>query len=267
MYNFKPIFIGFSVLMTSIIIIPQGVHASDISLLTKLETRVDRLKLNVEDFKMSMTKKDDDDEDRDEQRDRTAPLVENIVITADINYTIVSWTTNEPTKGTVRYGVRKPLKPEHSVRSSSELSLSHKVKLINLKADTTYKIVIIAHDKQGNKAKTDVRTFTTLKAPIIPPDITAPNVLFESALLVKTNSAHVLWVTNEKSNGRLWLSTSPTINTNLAPARLWEGNSLFHDIELTDLTPGTTYFYIISSTDASGNVTMLSAHSFQTTAN
>lgn len=282
MKNIKYHIFLLSLLLTPLSIVPQTVHAADINLLTELSNRVDHLDVRVDDLRARMdnffnvnggtkiilasNEKKQDHDDRDEDRDRIAPIIENVIITPSVKSAIVSWTTDEETKGTVRYGTRRPLKPEHSVRSSAEASTTHRVELSNLKAETTYYLMIVAQDQNGNKTKTEIRTFTTLKEPVIIPDVTAPNVLFESALLVNADSAHVLWVTNEKSTGYVWLSTNSVVDTQLTPTRVSTNLSLFHDIEFTSLTPNTLYRYVISSTDAAGNVTVLSTNSFRTAA-
>lgn len=76
---------------------------------------------------------------------------------------VISWQTNEPTAGSVAYG----LTPAFGQLQSSESSaaLSHVVSLNGLLADRLYYYKVIALDAAGNQTEGPVFTFKTLPAP------------------------------------------------------------------------------------------------------
>lgn len=99
---------------------------------------------------------------------------------------------------------------------------------------------------------------------VVVEDTVAPEVRFEAATRVTADSARVVWVTDEPSDIRVWVSTSSSVDTNASPSEASAELSSFHSIELDDLTENTTYFYVIASRDASGNEVLLTANSFTT---
>ncbi|HZQ24983.1 MAG TPA: fibronectin type III domain-containing protein [Terriglobales bacterium] len=64
-----------------------------------------------------------------------------------------------------------------------------------------------------------------------------------------SNSAVIAWSTNESSNSRVWYGTDKNNLTRLGEAR-YGGNT--HRVELTNLKPGTTYYFEVESGQAKG---------------
>lgn len=95
-------------------------------------------------------------------------------------------------------------------------------------------------------------------------DTVAPEVRFETATRVTADSARIVWVTDELSDSRVWVSTSSSVDTNASPSKTSAELSYFHSIDLDNLAENTTYFYVIASRDASGNEVLLTANSFTT---
>lgn len=96
-------------------------------------------------------------------------------------------------------------------------------------------------------------------------DTTAPILTNMSAAPLQT-SATISWNTNEQASGRIWLSTTSPVLTAGTPTQEHTALSLTQSFTLSTLTPGTTYYYVLSSLDAVGNRATSSQGSFVTLA-
>lgn len=96
-------------------------------------------------------------------------------------------------------------------------------------------------------------------------DNLAPIISEISAIDTTTTSATIIWVTNELSNSKVWYNTStPLVISNSTPMKSSSNLVLNHRIALFSLVPDSTYYYLVSSTDAVGNVTTSSEQLFRT---
>ncbi|MCK4760845.1 MAG: lamin tail domain-containing protein [Candidatus Aminicenantes bacterium] len=90
-------------------------------------------------------------------------------------------------------------------------------------------------------------------------DTTPPVIsgVVESA--ITTNSATIGWTTDEDSDSEVLYGTSPGNYTGSS-----YDNSMVtgHSLNLTNLTPDTTYYYVVKSTDASNNTATSAEYSF-----
>ncbi|HEU0085857.1 MAG TPA: immunoglobulin-like domain-containing protein [Candidatus Paceibacterota bacterium] len=93
-------------------------------------------------------------------------------------------------------------------------------------------------------------------------DVSPPVISNISTPIVTSDSVAIVWTTNEVADGQVWYGTtsgvhgsSSNLNANLV---------VTHLITLTELTPETTYYYIIESTDAEGNKATSEEQSFTT---
>ena len=84
-----------------------------------------------------------------------------------------------------------------------------------------------------------------------PPDSTAPVISAVTAAPGET-SATVTWTTDETATSTVAYGTSAT---SLAGSTSTSGTSTSHTVTLTGLTAATTYYYRVTSVDASGNST------------
>ncbi len=82
--------------------------------------------------------------------------------------------------------------------------------------------------------------------------------------LTATSTANILWKTNVGATGYVKFSTDK--NLVASSTKVMEGASLdlSHKVVLSGLVPGTIYYYIVGSTDASGNVKELKMSHFKT---
>ncbi|HVZ19706.1 MAG TPA: DUF4082 domain-containing protein [Vicinamibacterales bacterium] len=82
-----------------------------------------------------------------------------------------------------------------------------------------------------------------------PTDTTPPVISNVSVTSVGSASATLAWTTDEASDSRVDYGTSTSLGSNVSSA----GLTTAHSLTLTGLSPATTYFFTVTSKDASGN--------------
>ena len=97
--------------------------------------------------------------------DITAPIISNLISTSTTaTSTIISWITNESSDSKIWYGSSTPISATGtSSISTSTLSLSHQIELLNLTASSTYYYVVGSTDASTNAATSSEQSFTTLQ--------------------------------------------------------------------------------------------------------
>ncbi|MFA5911138.1 MAG: N,N-dimethylformamidase beta subunit family domain-containing protein [Vicinamibacterales bacterium] len=100
-------------------------------------------------------------------------------------------------------------------------------------------------------------------------DSTAPVISAVKATTIDSSRVTVTWTTDEVSNSRIDYGTDPAILTaslsSLPPGTVTVTKSSFvtqHSVALTGLQPNTTYYQLVSSTDASGNTATMAPPTF-----
>lgn len=99
------------------------------------------------------------------------------------------------------------------------------------------------------------------------PDTTAPVISEVLAANITATSAVVKWTTNEKATGKVWYGTATPLTITTSTLYVFSGEKeLSHHLTLTGLTASTSYYYIVSSSDAAGNAVSGTEKSFTTLA-
>ncbi len=99
------------------------------------------------------------------------------------------------------------------------------------------------------------------------PDTKAPMIVGPFAFRVTDSSARVIYFTSESANGAVYYSTESGVTVAPSTAHVSSSDkSFFHEFELTGLTSATKYYYVVTSTDASGNTNTSAERSFKTDA-
>ncbi len=108
----------------------------------------------------------------------------------------------------------------------------------------------------------DVSHFSRFAAFIESGDVSPPVISDVEDTDITDTSALIKWNTDEPSDSMVDYGTETGVYTNSVsdPALVTS-----HSIPLTGLTPETTYYYIVKSTDSSGNLAQSEEHSFTTT--
>jgi len=101
--------------------------------------------------------------------------------------------------------------------------------------------------------------------PTTTPDTTAPVISDLMATSTTATSTRIIWVTNETADSKVWYSTSTlfTIATS-TPMASSSALVLNHDIPIFNLNASTTYYYLVTSADASANTATSTEQSFTT---
>ena len=84
-------------------------------------------------------------------------------------------------------------------------------------------------------------------------DVYAP-IMTPETVTVSTNSFTVTWTTNENASDRVMFATSWPFLYATASSVSANGFGTTGNITVTGLQPNTTYYYVIQSTDSSGNL-------------
>lgn len=175
----------------------------------------------------------------------------------------ISWRTNIASVGEVRFSSTTPVGTT-TVQSDAGLKTLHTVTLSGLTPNTTYYYVVVARDTNGNVKESATRQFKTNA--LAQADITAPSIVYSTKVDLLATSTHLVWITNEPTTGKIWVSTSTPVDTSATSTVNDSSLSYFHNVMVGNLATSTTYYYTIMSTDASSNSTNLTGGTFTTLA-
>ncbi len=162
----------------------------------------------------------------------------------------ITWTTPNAATSTVEYGTTTGY---GATASSASSVASHSVALTGLKSGTTYHFRVSGTDTTGQSATSTDAIFST----------TAIGFSAVQAATITTTSANLTWTTNVATTSRVDYGTSE----NLGQSATASGSSTSHSVALNALTPGTTYYYKLSGTDATNESRTSGVFSFTTLAN
>ena len=173
---------------------------------------------------------------------------------------IVEWQTDEPANGEVRFGTAEMSWDNYpNVVIDNRTDTNHAVVLNNLNAETRYYFRVGSTDAAGNGPNTDPdeannphseEMFTTLADP----DTTAPRIINgPQVAAVDAISAIITWETNEPSNSLVHYGIAGSTWSTLTLSATNDDMVTQHSVTLTNLSPTTTYYYMVGSQDQDGN--------------
>ena len=124
----------------------------------------------------------------------------------------------------------------------------------------TYTVTFTVRDDHGHTVTSTVTVSVTTSGVT---DVTPP-VLSSIVSAPGVSTSTITWVTNENATSKVYFGTTSPVD--LATAQSVSDGSLVstHSITLTGLNATTTYFFVVSSTDASNNVATSGTMSFVT---
>jgi len=130
----------------------------------------------------------------------------------------------------------------------------------SLQSATTYYVALRTRDEVPNvSALSNVAPFTTQA--VIVPDTTPPTVTNIAESAITTNTATIIWTTNEPATAEVRYGlTAVNLNQTVSVGTLQTAQS----VALTGLSRNTTYFYQSRSKDAAGNQGVSPTRSFKT---
>ncbi len=128
----------------------------------------------------------------------------------------------------------------------------------------TYTITFSVKNDAG--LTTQSTTSVTVSQATTTTDTTPPSLTNIAVGSVDSTQATITWVTDENADSRVWVGTSTNVDTS-ASSTVSDGTLVTaHSLSLTGLSASTTYFAVVGSTDASGNMSTSSPVSFTTPA-
>lgn len=166
----------------------------------------------------------------------------------------IIWDTNKSANSKVYYSTTSPVViggPNTQVASSGTLLTHHQINLANLISGQTYYFLVVSTDSSSTTATSSQQSFVVQTQ--APSDTTPPNILFASNNGLSTSTTSLIWITNESSDSKVWISTTTPVATTTAPVASSGTLSFFHQLGIPNLATSTLYYYTVSSTDSSGN--------------
>jgi hypothetical protein len=176
--------------------------------------------------------------------DVTAPVITNVAVSTATSSATVTWTTSEPATGQVGFGTTTSYGSASAFDSS--LSTSHTATLTGLSAGTTYHFQIVSTDAAGNMAATSDATFAIASVP------SAPMISNISVSVTGTSTATIMWNTDAAASGQVFFGTTASLGSSTT---LNSTASTTHSVNLSNLTQGTTYHFVVVSANGNGTAT------------
>ena len=193
--------------------------------------------------------------------DKTAPVISDVA-TSELSAASVkvTWKTNENSKSKVWYGTANPLVTDTALSVlDNTLVTDHSLTVSSLTPSTVYYFIVGGADLAGNESKSAQGTFTTLA-----PDTTDPVISALTTSELTSTGVKITWTTDEGAKDKVWYGTADPVVTSGIPTAEDTTLRTAHTFTVTGLTAGTVYYYIVSSTDSSGNDAMSSQGTFTT---
>lgn len=179
-------------------------------------------------------------------------LTANVISSSQID---LSWTASTDNVGVTGYRIYREgvLIDTTSLTSYSD---------INLISNTLYHYKVSAVDGANNESlQSTEASATTLKGKTNTSGGGVLLPIYEILVVPNTNSVKISWKTNTLSLGTIMWGTTHEY----ADATIKENSySLTHEVELTDLVPGTIYYFKITSDNGKGLIVTLDNQSFKT---
>lgn len=179
--------------------------------------------------------------------DVTAPSIENVMAIPGTSIATITWDTNELAVSTLEYGTTGAY--GSSATLSASALLAHSATLTGLSGNTTYYYCIRATDAAGNRADSCTHSFTTIQS-ATPVDTTPPLILFVTNSSLTASSATIAWSANEPAEAVVEYGTTAAYGSSSARTSPYD---LTGAVELSGLSPSTTYHYRVRVFDAAGN--------------
>jgi hypothetical protein len=150
---------------------------------------------------------------------------------------LITWTTDQAATSVVKYG--------NQTVSDPTLVTNHSVSLSGLSPNTLYSYTVTSINAASVSAISSAYSFTTATQ-----SAAAPVISFVAFWGVTSSGVTISWSTNVPSNTAVNYGKSNALGT-VTPLQTALTNS--HGVTLTNLEPGTTYYFQTQSADVNGN--------------
>jgi predicted RNA-binding Zn-ribbon protein involved in translation (DUF1610 family) len=188
--------------------------------------------------------------------DTSPPVISNVRVSGvSDRVAVISWETDEPADSAVEYGIS----PSYGQRGEGAGFVKlHELTLSGLNASTTYHFRVLSRDATGNgPAASSDMSFPTLATP----DARAPAITNARVEQITSNSAIVLWDTDEVSDSFVEYGENSSYGHSSAD----RSYLLAHSVLLQGLAGKTQYHFRALSADPSGNMGTGADMTFTTT--
>jgi subtilisin family serine protease len=179
------------------------------------------------------------------QEDNRPPIISDVSTEVSGNTVTINWHTHKAANSIVEYGITGG-SLNQQVEDLDTYVFDHTVVITDLEQATNYSYRISGYDEQGNgPGQTGIIYFETE----VLPDTTPPNILSINSF-PSYSTCTIMWETDEDSDSLVEYGDVPELGL------LKENDGEFgkdHSVTLTNLEPGTTYYFRVNSTDASDN--------------
>lgn len=199
--------------------------------------------------------------------DITPPVFSNLLSGTTSSTATFSWTTDELSDTVFQLGtgtIGSPAVFTGTTGNHGILVLNHTATIQSLTPSTNYIYVISSTDAASNRGSV-TGLISTIAASTGGGGDTTPPVISNVAVTAGFNIATFNWDTDEYSSTRVDYSN----NSSLSPSTGATGQSgtVGHNVAIGALSEGTTYYYRLTSADASGNSASTSINNFTTNTN
>ncbi len=181
-----------------------------------------------------------------------APVITNVTATSiTSNAATISWTTDQPSTSLVNYGASTAY--GSSSNQGSTLAMSHSITLTGLTPGTTYNYDVVSANSANASTTSGNFTFATPATP--------PPVVSAVGIVVTTTTATIVWTTDQASTTQVKYGPTTAYGSSSPLITMYTTS---HAVTLTALTPGTSYYCEIISTNSSNVTTTYTNCNFTT---
>lgn len=163
----------------------------------------------------------------------------------------ITWATNINLSSEIEYGTQSGIYQFSSADLENLITL-HKTNLTGLTQGQKYYFHVKGRDQEGNLITSDEYSFTTGIAPSIT-DVNVNNV--------SESKVQVTYKTSAETSSKIEYTNTQTEEVNNVEKDLL---ALDHSLDISDLTPGVKYNFVIIVEDKNGNTARSKVYSFTT---
>jgi hypothetical protein len=186
----------------------------------------------------------------------SAPVISNVATTGISSTSVtITWTTDQATSSLVNYGTTAAYGSTSALNAT--LVTSHSVTLTGLTPGTSYDFDVVSANTANASATSANSTFITAAAGGTPP--TVDYVAFYG---VNNSGVTISWSTDVAATTQVAYGTTTALGQ-FSP--LQTALVVSHGVTLSGLSPGTTYYFVAQSTNASSVTGYSTQYSFTTT--
>ena len=172
-----------------------------------------------------------------------APVISAVTATSITSTSAtITWTTDQASSSQVNYGATTSYGLQ--TPNNTTLVTAHSVTLSGLNPGTAYNFDVVSANASNASATSGNFTFSTSAS-----STPGPVLSSVAAYPVANTTAGILWTTDQNSTSVVNYGTTTAYGQQ---ASLGAAMTIYHNVPLSGLTPGTTYNFQVVSTNTSG---------------